>query len=323
LMDNSAPILRLRVARDLLEATSPARFQDLHRQALETPEMDYWLSALRQSRNIHGSRDTDAENALSKLAEYGLDRQDAVLDELVQPLLAQPWRSWENYVLPPFLMRLGYAGHPRLEAAISGRLEALYQTALNGSFDFYLATPEALKVPKAWRGKPIYRDEFGHASDYPLPTCYDLLALSSLPTRPLMHDQQIKSEAVMAFLSDPRFQSTPGGYGWDRPHHRCYAAGRVFLACVEPTRLVLFMELAAASPVARRAPWFRQGLAFLEAYHTERGTYIFPRTLMQEPHGSHIYAGAHMGLGESRHSPLRLELESTFRMLLIQKRMLA
>jgi hypothetical protein len=41
------------------------------------------------------------------------------------------------------------------------RIDALYQNALKGSYDFYLTPAEAAHAPAAWRGKPIYRDESG------------------------------------------------------------------------------------------------------------------------------------------------------------------
>lgn len=137
----------------------------------------------------------------------------------------------------------------------------LYQTAQRGDFDFYLSPAEASSVPKAWQGKPIYRDLFGSA------------------------------------------------------------AGRVFLACVEPARLVLFMELRARFAAARQSERFQQGLAMLSSYHTSQGVYRFPSSLLAEKTGYYIYSGSHMGMGEDRHSPQAMELESTFRMLTIQKRM--
>jgi hypothetical protein len=72
---------------------------------------------------------------------------------------------------------------------------------------------------------------------------------------------------------------------------------------------------------ARGSDWFSRGMESLEKYRTEYGTCRFSTGFMAETHNSHLYAGAHMGLGEDRHSPLALELESTFRYRLIMKRM--
>jgi hypothetical protein len=197
-----------------------------------------------------------------------------------------------------------------------------YYYARSGDFNFYISPEEAFAVPKAWRGKPIYRDVFGHKGGYALPSCYDFYALAHCPIDLPIPNLSEKLEIIAAFLSDPRFQSTIGRYGWDRPRRRCYAAGRVFLACSEPCRLVLFLEWGARFISVRSSQWFQKGMASLEACRTDRGTYRFPSNLMMEKTGYYIYGGAHMGLGEERSSAQALELESTFRMLLIQKRML-
>ena len=84
---------------------------------------------------------------------------------------------------------------------------------------------------------------------------------------------------------------------------------------------MLFLELGAKFNAARQSEWFQQGLAKLESCRAPQGAYCFPRVLLTEKTGSHIYGGSHMGLGENRRSRRGLELESTFRMLNIYKRM--
>jgi hypothetical protein len=314
------PILRYRTAVELMGVSGRecARLLD---EALAAPQARRWFSNLSQARTIHGSRDTDAENALAKLLDFGFDRTIPAFEAGIAHLLACPLRMWDRFVLPPFLLRAGYLDHPLATAWLTARLDQLYRTASAGDFSFYLDPDQAVGVPAAWRGKPIYRDEFGHEAGYPLPTCYDFYALAYTSGNLALEGSTQKREAVLAFLSDPRFQSTLGGYGWDRPRHRCYAAGRVFLACVEPARLVLFLELGARCEASRRSDWFRRGLSQLEGCRTPSGSYRFPPAMMAERSANHLYGGSHMGLGENRRSPQALELESTFRMLTIQKAM--
>jgi hypothetical protein len=318
LFTNSGPILRCRIAVDLMDASSRER-ERLYQESLATPEVHRWLDNLDQARNIHGSRDTDVENSLAKLLAYGFGRELDKLDRKVQQILGEPRKIWEPLVLCPYLVQAGYSSHPLVNAWFTERIEMLYQTARTGSYDFYLTVDEARKVPKAWQGKPIYRDEYGHQAGYALPTCFDLYALAFRPSASPIADLDLKCETIAVYLSDPHFQSTPGGYGWDKQKRQCYAAGRVFLACVEPWRLVLFLELGAHFKAAIRSGWFRQGMEILEGYRTETGTYCFPARLLQEKVGNHIYGGSHMGMGENRRSRLALELESTFHMLIIQK----
>jgi hypothetical protein len=319
LFTNSGPILKYRTAVEFMDLPEQTQAK-LLKAALATTEMQRWLDYLENARQVHGSPDHMAENALAKLLDYGLDRRVPAFDHGVKHLLDQPLQQWDPLVLLPFLLRAGYTHHPYVQQWLTDRVEKLYDTAEQCSYDFYLDSEEASKVPKAWRGKPIYRDRFGHAAGYALPTSYDFYALAYCPPSiSYIDDLETKCESIVAFLSDPRFQSTEGGYGWDKPNYRCYAAGRVFLACVEPQRLLLFLELGAHFKSARKSEWFRQGIATLEEHQTPEGTYRFPSTLIPEKTGTHIYAGSHMGLGENRRTKLALKLESTFRMLLIKK----
>ncbi len=306
LFANGGPILRHRVAVDLMPALTRAERQRHLQDALTTPQVQQWLDNLSQAHAIHGHLDIHAENALAKLIEYGLHRGVPALDERVQPLLKRKLETWDPLVLYPFLARAGYADHPPVAEWLAFRIEQLYQTARRGNFDFYLSPAETAGAPKAWQGKPIYRDEFGHEAGYALPTCYDLYALAYCPPNLGMAHLSRKLEAIVAFLCDPRFQATVGGYGWDKSHRRCYAAGRVFLACVEPVRLVLFLELSARFAAARRSAWYRQGMLTLAHYRTPQGTWRFPPNLLVEKTGYYLYGGAHMGLGENRRSPREL-----------------
>jgi hypothetical protein len=320
LFTNSGPILRYRVAVEWMNVSDQER-ERLLSDTLATPEVQRWLTNLGESRFIHGSQDIHAENAFSKLLDYGINCSNPAFVKSAEHLLDCPLQTWDPFVLLPFLVRAGFSDHPRVKELFTSRIEKLRRTVQRGNFDFYLSSEEASRVPKAWLGKPIYRDEFGHQEGYPLPTCYDLYTLAYCPSRLGIGDFPTIAESIVEFLSDPRFQSTVGGYGWDKARRRCYAAGRVFLACVTPARLVLFLEFGARFNSARQSTWFQKGLSSLEKYRTPRGTYSFPSNLLMEKTGYQMYGGFHMGLGENRRSPLALELESTFHMLHIHKRM--
>ena len=316
---NSGSILRYRIAVEWMDVSDQERKRLLH-NSLTTSEVQRWLANLKESRFIHGSQDTHAENAFSKLLDYGFNCTDPVFAESAEHLLDCPFQLWDSIVLLPFLVRAGYTDHPRVQELLTSRFEKLHQTVQRGCFDFYLSSEEASGVPKAWQGKPIYRDEFGHQEGYPLPTCYDFYTLAYCPSMQSIGGFPSISKSIVAFLSDTRFQSKMGGYGWDKAGRRCYAAGRIFLACVIPARLVLFLELGARFTSARQSIWFQQGLSSLEKYRTSRGTYILPSSLLMEKTGYQLYGGFHMGLGENRRSPSALELESTFHILYIYKR---
>jgi hypothetical protein len=58
---------------------------------------------------------------------------------------------------------------------------------------------------------------------------------------------------------------------------------------------------------------------YLESYCTNNGTYIFPRSHLQERAIGYWVTGAYMGLEENRRKNMAIELESTFWMLKIKK----
>ena len=318
LFDTGGPIIRYLTARDLL-AHEGAALAPLEAALLESPEVQRWLSNLGAGP-IHHSTDTAAENAMAKLTEFGLRRGLPPFDERMLPycdLAAVSHRDYEPLVLLPFLIRGGYCGQGEVETLFMSRLEALHRTARRGDYDVHLPESDLQGLPKAWRGKPIYRPEFGDGA-YPLPSCYDFYALAYAPKDDL--ESHAMMDAVAAYLSDPRFQSISGGYSWDRDKGRCYAAGRTYLACANPEREVLFLELGARFEACRESDWFLGGMNRLESCRTERGAFRFPPEMLKEKRNSyHLYGGAHMGLGENRRAGQWCEIESTFRMLRLKR----
>jgi hypothetical protein len=229
--------------------------------------------------------------------------------------------SWFNdaYVGVPFLIGAGYGDRPAVADWFRRRIDALAEAVSDRNFDIYASPEEAERVPGAWREKMIYKpDRYREDRVFRLPCCWDLYGLAHWT--PESTEQRSRIDLILEYLSDERFQGTPGGYVWDRPRRTCYAAGRVVLAVATPERRVLFLELAAGFEVCRRSSWFQSGLADLERYRTERGTWLLPASYLKEKrNGYYIYGGDHMGLGENRRRKDWREIESTFRVLNIQR----
>ena len=250
LLASGGPIIRYRVATELLADRGDIDRAQLRRDLLACPEVKRWLANLGQGP-IHHSCDTSAENSLGKLLEYGVAAGMADVDEKVRTFFNRYGDFDDALILTPFLARAGYSRHLVVAEWFSQRIEALHRTARRNEFVFYLPETETTIIPKTWRGKRIYRAEFNPVGDEsPLPTCFDFYALAYWPKDDPAANRTI--EDIVRFISDPAFQSTVGGYIWDRGLRRCYAAGRTFLACVAPERLVLFLELGARFAAARR-----------------------------------------------------------------------
>lgn len=317
LFAKAEPIIRWRLVKDFALPVTKKEAARLQKGVLDTEEAKRWLANLG-GKGIHGSKDTYAENAMAKLVEYGLRAGIPEFDDKMLPYAEGG--GWFPEFADCFLVAAGYTTHDGLAARFRKRLSAVHRTAQRADYDLYLAPEEALSVPKAWRGKPIYRPEFGWEDKLPIPKCCDLYAMAHW--RHGTKTERRKIEDIVAYVSHPSFQSTPGGYFWNRERNTCFSAGRACLACLTPERLVLFVELFARFRVARESSWFQDALSGLEGCRTERGTYRFPSDHLKEKRNSyHLYGGAHMGLGENRRKRDWIEVESTFRMLNIKRLM--
>jgi hypothetical protein len=348
---SSSPILRWLVATQLLPDDDSIDRAALQADLIQCPEVRRWLNLLG-SGPVHHSKDSAAENALAKLCEYGLRAGISELDVKALPYCAvaegEPYAA-EALILVPFLVRAGYADEPRVARWMERRIQVLYELAHARDYDLYMNETERKVLPPSQQtlhGAPklFYRPHFSdHWAYLGLPTCYDLYALAYYPKEDPATRHKI--ETIVEYLLDPAFQDTPGGYIWNAQRRQAYAAGRVFLACLprleglidgsrsdeknvyqvrqespqyEQHKLVLFLEMLARFECARISAWFRNGLAHLETFRTPADTYRFPRAYLAESSGYYLYAGLHMGLGESPRDARALERESTFRMTRIR-----
>ncbi|PWB51474.1 MAG: hypothetical protein C3F13_13610 [Anaerolineales bacterium] len=325
LLNESGPILRWLTASQLKVEDHSQNRQALLADLLVCEEVHHWLGLLG-SGPVHHSMDASLENVLAKLAEYGFRAGMADLDEHVSPYFAiadgEAYHA-EALILVPFLVRLGYFAEPRVAYWIAQRIDLLYELARRQDYDFFMSATERQRLPPSQHSmhsdtKLFYRPHFNsHWGYLGLPTCYDLYLMAYLPKDDPLTQQKV--EQIVLYLLDPRFQEISDGYIWNAHLHRPYAAGRVFLACLPgdnlPEKLVLFLELMAHFASGRKSAWFSQGLAHLETFRTERGTYCFPPRYLSEKQGYYLYGGMHMGLGEMPRNRHALELESTFRML--------
>ena len=67
LYSNGGPIIRYRTAKELMNHPIGFDIHRLYQEVCECSEVQHWLNNLGQAKNIHGSKDIDAENPLAKL----------------------------------------------------------------------------------------------------------------------------------------------------------------------------------------------------------------------------------------------------------------
>lgn len=187
-------------------------------------------------------------------------------------------------------------------------------------------------MPKAFRKRySVIAQRFAPNGDLRLPYIHDLYALSALRTKYRTPEVNRKIRTIVLYILAEEYQRLSPAYGYLRSEHK--GKGRYIVAGWAVTlpgywgfgfngqRAACFvqrMELMAHFPAARESAWFAQSLRHLESFRTARGTFLFPRQyLVEKPTGYWVF-GSHMGLEEDRRSERAIEIESTFRMLMIR-----
>ncbi|MBE0431908.1 hypothetical protein IBX73_00430 [candidate division WOR-3 bacterium] len=340
LCDNSGPIVRYLVARDLARSAK-YDLKRLQGVVLESSIVRYWLGCLTGRtgfNDIYGCRDTCFENAMGKLTLFGLRKGVSDLDRCCVPYLAwleQNTRSRRKDVLfdlsraivASFLAMAGYLSERCVRDSVLQRLAAIYYFVKSNDFTIYAEKSGFRGIPVAFRRHPLVNPELYSNHGFPLPWIYDILAFRALRTH--LGDGAIDSrvERVISYVLDPRYQQFYEGYGIVRArNNRYYAMGwNVWLPryrglhadSPEMGCLVQRLELLSRFHIARSSRWFKENLEMLEGHRNQSGRYAFPKNYIQERQNSYYVTGGHMGLGENRRQRLTREIESTYWMVRI------
>ena len=121
LFANAGPIIRWRLVNDFA-LPLPGKEADALRQAvLDDKEVQRWLANLG-GHTVHGSRDSDAENAMAKLVEYGLR---AGIPEFDEKML--PYADRADPVADAYLVAAGYSRPSRRRLAFPMQTGATFK----------------------------------------------------------------------------------------------------------------------------------------------------------------------------------------------------
>ena len=305
---------------------------------------------IRVLNALHGMKPACLENVIPRLLERGLRAGVAAFDEKMErfrqyvdnPLVHRALEKPEPAsveegralfiatVLASYFLRGGYE-YDEIIQFVTHRLELLSRLAAERTYDIHMSEAELVGLPRQWAGKPVIRAEMVPTSgSRPLPLIHDIFALAYYPATFLTDQHRQQLEDIVAYVTDERYRAFPPGYGyiWPETNRRvCFACGwNLDLPDLDSDNpyqqriIVQRLELLAHFPAARKYPWFQTGMQILEACQTERGTYRFPSTYLVELKAGYYVGGEYMGLEDNRRNPKTLELESTFRMLLLKKR---
>jgi hypothetical protein len=127
---NAGPIIRWRLIQDYQLPVAKKEKETLLQEVVSHPDVQNWLQLLG-SRYVHGSKNTNAENPMAKLYEFGLRKGYAPLDDKCYPYIENLTKTSYDWIPPevPFLIALGYTDEPIIRDIFITHLHKLEKTA--------------------------------------------------------------------------------------------------------------------------------------------------------------------------------------------------
>lgn len=309
LYDISGPIIRYRLDTEILEKNKC--IEDYI--TVDDCNIKYWMN-VHQKDIIHGKDDLCFENAISKLLDYGYNKDNIIFHNTFSYILGN--YNWEKddflqIVIYPFLVRAGYLCNEKINTFFYKRLDRIKNTIIKYQYDFQ----DKRKI-----NSKKYQNEFRFLNDWilePLPTIYDIYAYAYY-MKPSGEDKII-IENIIEYVLNDRFQLIPGNaYVYDKLKKRYYAAGSVYHACLRKERELLNVLLFSNFKSIEKYQPLMNKIQQLLKTEDEKGFYVFDKFVLKEQKNSNqVYTGAHMGLGESKKNKEQIKIESTFTMLKI------
>lgn len=267
---------------------------------------------------IHGRKDTDFENIMSRLLDIGYDKNHPLVDRFAKEVLALDiWNHHDDFdqeimavVAYPFLVRAGYMNEKLVSDFFYKRLSKIEHTIKTKGHDFILTnqTQQKDQANLLFNINPKYEA---------LPSIYDLYAWAFFESE----DQEIKRRIndIVIYLVDQRFQMIPDK-AYIKSVKRAYkfAAGSVYHAVNIESRKILFATLLSKFKSMKTHPYMKSILEELKDYQGEDGLFNFPKDFLKEKKDQyHLYSGAHMSIGISRKNKAWVKIESNYWMLKI------
>lgn len=342
LLETAGPVVRWLALTSLARDRDPRAVETAQQELLAAPHVCLWLDRIAGVTKFHDSGSNCFENVAGKLADFGLRKGMGDLDGLLAPYrawIASPDRAEDrgmtaelNQVLClAHLLRLGYED-AAIRAHALARLETIHRVAQSGRFDIFL--PEDPRdLPKAYRGCYRVVDPwFTPGGACALPYVHDLHMLAAFPEEWRTPRVTKMVDTVVRYVLAEEYQALPKGFGYVRDDSmstpRYYVLGWDAdlpgyggpLGRLTQRYFILSLEMMAAFPRARSHRWFLDSLTRLDKHRTDHGTWLLPRTWLQERQVAYWVSGGHMGLEQNRRSQAVIERESTIRVLRLRQR---
>jgi hypothetical protein len=332
LMENGGAAICYRTATELLPDADGADINALKRDLLNSPMTQLWLSRIGLPGGLfsfHGSQPGAFENACLKLSDLGIQAGTPVLDDKTAAFrqdFADRSEYTGKFIVAGALTRVGYGTEPALYEFLLQRLDTLYAMAKTKNYDIYIDQDTYGDFPSAFRKRPL----LNRAYNGMLPSIYDMLAFAYWPPSLKKADDQHKIDTIVDYVLHPDYQAFDEGYGVMRDGPRRYWSigwsvhlpGYGSFEAMPAGRAKYFVQrvdMMARFPNAHHHRWFSDSIAHLDGFRQADGTYRFPGRYLRESQHGYWVTGAYPRLDENRSQSISLSVESTFRMLRIQR----
>lgn len=175
-------------------------------------------------------------------------------------------------------------------------------------------------IPDLFKNRPIIREELYVDGRISFPLEYDIYACAALYNE-IEKDVRKQIGEIIEYIMDERFLLIEDGYGILHKNNNYWAMGwdpkpTDLNKCHKYNPLLLKANLLATFPQVITSKWFAGVMETLQQYVDENGLYHFPKEFLTEKDSCWML-GCHMGLGESRRKKNALELEGTFRAIML------
>lgn len=338
LLNYGNPVIKYRTMTELISNNGRSQVQALEKDLLKYSETKERLNYLKSVEScnlysIHGSKNYKLENSLPMLLDFGVKKGMEEFDEIMEPIIDQidqkqefPERhifsKFAKIIIVPFLYKAGYREQWIVDF-MNNRLDILYNFTVKKDYEIYDDNSNYKGVPSAFKDRDIIKPDLYINGKFKIPLIYDIYGLAEMSKKADTSTLD-KILTVIDYILDKAYSNFYDGYGiLYNGEREYYAMGWDAKLPIETgdtpsAEEIQRLELMAHFKNAVNHEWFQKCYKKLEKYRTEKGTYILPKTSIPKKKGYWVLA-RHMGLGENRRKKYGYELESTFRVMKINR----
>jgi hypothetical protein len=340
LLDNAGPIIRYRTIADLIEEQDVGVVARALGDMSTDSEALKWLNLLEPNlglNEVHSSKQDAFENVVGKLVQLGwragLQPFDTKtlpfrvwLSENIDEPNIDPHSVFKKTLIASLLARAGYGTVEAVERQIINRLHTLYRFSSNPNFSrIFVEKPDTKRMAET--DHDLVNPGLYPNQEFMLPWVHDVLAFSRIRSIMDLSDNREMVESVMEMILSPEYQALPWSYGLAKYGNKYYAIGWAVHLPGYTSRpegrlfaeMLLMLEALAPFKSIQNSSWFKDSMEYLEEFRAENETYLFPKGWLPEKKTGYWVGGHRMAFDSRTGRKNAIEVESTFRVLMIKK----